>query len=179
MVSSSSRSALRLTDFFLKGVGQLPEICLVILAFSFIIHDYSRPLAYSEACIKGHRSSSCHHADRPLYEIKKKGRPVSQCAKCRQARQSRRVHAKCTCADAELPESRKPSSSSSSSSRPPSKKGSSTTLFHDITVKLTFLKLASRFRATDPCLPNGLKDILESAEEPSTDRINPRQRGKH
>lgn len=52
---------------------------------------------HSESCIKGHRSSNCHHNDRPLFEIKKKGRPVSQCEKCREARQARRIHAKCTC----------------------------------------------------------------------------------
>ncbi|GAW09197.1 ACE transcription factor 2 [Lentinula edodes] len=26
-----------------------------------------------EACIKGHRSSTCSHTDRPLFEVKKKG----------------------------------------------------------------------------------------------------------
>ncbi|KAG6371577.1 hypothetical protein JVT61DRAFT_9287 [Boletus reticuloceps] len=51
----------------------------------------------SEACIKGHRSSSCHHTERPLFEVKKKGRPVSQCPKCRELRQAKRVHSKCTC----------------------------------------------------------------------------------
>ncbi|KAF8446355.1 copper fist DNA binding domain-containing protein [Boletus edulis BED1] len=50
-----------------------------------------------EACIKGHRSSSCHHTERPLFEVKKKGRPVSQCPKCRELRQAKRVHSKCTC----------------------------------------------------------------------------------
>lgn len=50
-----------------------------------------------ESCIKGHRSSSCHHTDRPLFEIKKKGRPVSQCDKCRELRKTRRVHNKCEC----------------------------------------------------------------------------------
>lgn len=57
-------------------------------------------LAYlisSESCIKGHRSSSCKHTDRPLFEIKKKGRPVSQCQKCRELRQSKRMHSKCLC----------------------------------------------------------------------------------
>src|ERR1700744_3438889 len=56
-------------------------------------------ISYSEACIKGHRSSSCTHADRPLYEIKKKGRPVSQCARCRELRSTKKVHSKCTCAN--------------------------------------------------------------------------------
>ena len=54
-------------------------------------------VSYSESCIKGHRSSSCHHSDRPLFEIKKKGRPVSQCEKCRELRQSKKIHSKCTC----------------------------------------------------------------------------------
>ncbi|KAI0043875.1 copper-fist-domain-containing protein, partial [Auriscalpium vulgare] len=52
-----------------------------------------------ESCIKGHRSSSCSHTDRPLYEIKKKGRPVSQCERCRKLRTTKRVHSKCTCSD--------------------------------------------------------------------------------
>ncbi|KAH9964530.1 copper fist DNA binding domain-containing protein, partial [Russula dissimulans] len=52
-----------------------------------------------ESCIKGHRSSSCTHTDRPLYEIKKKGRPVSQCERCRQLRNTKRVHSKCTCSE--------------------------------------------------------------------------------
>ncbi|KAG1908546.1 copper fist DNA binding domain-containing protein [Suillus fuscotomentosus] len=50
-----------------------------------------------ESCIKGHRSSSCHHSERPLFEVKKKGRPVSQCKTCRELRNSKRVHSKCTC----------------------------------------------------------------------------------
>jgi len=47
--------------------------------------------------VKGHRSSSCKHTDRPLFEIKKKGRPVSQCEKCRELRQSKKMHSKCLC----------------------------------------------------------------------------------
>ncbi|EJF55622.1 copper-fist-domain-containing protein, partial [Dichomitus squalens LYAD-421 SS1] len=50
-----------------------------------------------ESCIKGHRSSGCQHADRPLFEVKKKGRPVSQCDKCRELRKTKRMHGKCTC----------------------------------------------------------------------------------
>ncbi|KAI7864498.1 copper fist DNA binding domain-containing protein [Spinellus fusiger] len=48
-------------------------------------------------CIKGHRSSGCLHTDRHLIEIKKKGRPVSQCAKCRERRKINQVHTKCIC----------------------------------------------------------------------------------
>ncbi|KDR77356.1 hypothetical protein GALMADRAFT_246744 [Galerina marginata CBS 339.88] len=50
-----------------------------------------------ETCIKGHRSSSCKHTDRPLFEIKKKGRPVTQCEHCRQLRKTKQVHVKCIC----------------------------------------------------------------------------------
>ena len=57
--------------------------------------DFTR--TFSESCIKGHRSSNCQHADRPLFEIKKKGRPVSQCEKCRELRKTKRMHSKCTC----------------------------------------------------------------------------------
>ena len=53
--------------------------------------------ARSETCIKGHRSSSCRHTDRPLFEIKKKGRPVTQCEHCRELRKTRQIHVKCVC----------------------------------------------------------------------------------
>ncbi|KZT70775.1 hypothetical protein DAEQUDRAFT_810374, partial [Daedalea quercina L-15889] len=50
-----------------------------------------------ESCIKGHRSSTCKHYDRPLYEIKKKGRPVTQCEHCRELRKTKQLHVKCMC----------------------------------------------------------------------------------
>ncbi|KAJ7861714.1 copper fist DNA binding domain-containing protein, partial [Mycena olivaceomarginata] len=50
-----------------------------------------------ETCIKGHRSSACRHTDRPLFEIKKKGRPVTQCEHCRELRKTKQVHVKCIC----------------------------------------------------------------------------------
>ncbi|KAJ3855952.1 hypothetical protein EV368DRAFT_33572, partial [Lentinula lateritia] len=52
---------------------------------------------HSDTCIKGHRSSACKHTDRPLYEIKKKGRPVTQCEHCRELRKTKQVHVKCIC----------------------------------------------------------------------------------
>ncbi|KAI8375961.1 uncharacterized protein BYT42DRAFT_497935, partial [Radiomyces spectabilis] len=45
----------------------------------------------------GHRSSGCRHTDRELLEIKRKGRPVSQCAECRELRKTKQVHIKCIC----------------------------------------------------------------------------------
>jgi len=48
-------------------------------------------------CIKGHRSSSCNHTNRPLIEVKKKGRPVTQCDHCRDLRRTKQVHVKCLC----------------------------------------------------------------------------------
>ncbi|GAA5883840.1 hypothetical protein JCM16303_007408 [Sporobolomyces ruberrimus] len=50
-----------------------------------------------QTCIKGHRSSKCTHTDRELTEIKKKGRPTSQCNHCRELRKSKSVHGKCEC----------------------------------------------------------------------------------
>lgn len=37
-------------------------------------------------CIKGHRVSSCTHTERPLFEVKKKGRPSTQCQFCKEKR---------------------------------------------------------------------------------------------
>jgi hypothetical protein len=39
-------------------------------------------------CIKGHRVSGCTHTERPLFEIKKKGRPSTQCNHCKDKRKS-------------------------------------------------------------------------------------------
>ena len=65
---------------------------------SFSLAFHSLPIAdHSEACMKGHRSSSCSHTDRPLFEIKRKGRPVTQCEHCRQLRKTKQVHVKCNC----------------------------------------------------------------------------------
>ncbi|WVW85477.1 hypothetical protein I302_107515 [Kwoniella bestiolae CBS 10118] len=54
-----------------------------------------------EKCIKGHRVSGCTHTDRPLYEIKKKGRPSTQCSCCKDRRKvaGSSVHNKCICGD--------------------------------------------------------------------------------
>ena len=52
---------------------------------------------HSETCIKGHRSSTCNHTERPLFEIKKKGRPITQCEHCRELRKTKQVHVKCVC----------------------------------------------------------------------------------
>jgi hypothetical protein len=46
---------------------------------------------------QGHRSSRCTHFDRPLLEVKKKGRPISQCPTCRLLRKTRKMHNKCVC----------------------------------------------------------------------------------
>ncbi|CEJ56587.1 Putative Copper fist DNA binding domain protein [Penicillium brasilianum] len=35
-----------------------------------------------EACIRGHRVTSCKHHDRPLIRIKRKGRPFATCSIC-------------------------------------------------------------------------------------------------
>ncbi|KAH8916819.1 hypothetical protein BT69DRAFT_732699 [Atractiella rhizophila] len=53
-----------------------------------------------QSCISGHRSSNCQHLERTLYEIRKKGRPISQCVDCRQARKGKGIHAKCVCENA-------------------------------------------------------------------------------
>ncbi|KAI9650851.1 hypothetical protein NHQ30_000886 [Ciborinia camelliae] len=50
-----------------------------------------------DACVRGHRVSNCHHSDRPLQHINKKGRPVSQCTHCRTMRKSRAAHVRCEC----------------------------------------------------------------------------------
>ncbi|KAJ2795985.1 copper-binding transcription factor, partial [Coemansia guatemalensis] len=50
-------------------------------------------------CIRGHRASSCNHTDRPLNLVRRKGRPPTQCNKCRELRRTRKAHVKCLCAE--------------------------------------------------------------------------------
>lgn len=104
-----------------------------------------------QSCIKGHRSSSCHHTDRPLFEIKKKGRPVSQCEKCRELRQSKKFHSKCTCSPKSDPASRgEVLASTTSKSR--------------------------RYIPIVPALPNGLRDVFTSSQAPDSRPADARQR---
>ncbi|TRM64866.1 hypothetical protein BD626DRAFT_399539, partial [Schizophyllum amplum] len=51
----------------------------------------------SEPCIKGHRTTGCQHADRPLQEVRRKGRPTTQCGHCRELRKVKQVHIHCQC----------------------------------------------------------------------------------
>jgi len=73
-----------------------------------------------ETCIKGHRSSTCKHTDRPLYEIKKKGRPVTQCEHCRELRKTKQVHVKCICEVKTEPPPPQPSSNGKKGTKIPS-----------------------------------------------------------
>ncbi|KAH8921001.1 copper-fist-domain-containing protein [Atractiella rhizophila] len=50
-----------------------------------------------QSCIKGHRATTCKHSDRPLFEVKKKGRPPTQCQHCRDLRKTKSVHVRCDC----------------------------------------------------------------------------------
>lgn len=48
-------------------------------------------------CIKGHRVASCNHTDRPLEEIKRKGRPSTACFHCKELRMVRNVNPSGSC----------------------------------------------------------------------------------
>ncbi|CDH55116.1 predicted protein [Lichtheimia corymbifera JMRC:FSU:9682] len=50
-----------------------------------------------KSCIRGHRSSRCHHTDRLLVQVRKKGRPITQCERCREQREKHSIHQKCSC----------------------------------------------------------------------------------
>ncbi|KIJ45038.1 hypothetical protein M422DRAFT_29892 [Sphaerobolus stellatus SS14] len=96
-------------------------------------------------CIKGHRSSSCCHSERPLFEVKKKGRPVSQCEKCRDLRKSKRMHIKCCCSPEEA------DTSNDSGSRSP--------------VQSLVNRPYKRKLPSHPTLPNGLKDLWQAPRQ--------------
>ena len=124
---------------------------------------------HSESCIKGHRSSSCHHTDRPLFEVKKKGRPVSQCSKCRELRQSKKLHSKCTC---------DPKDRMTQEQLIPLSAGSKCRFTSNSFHSLYFIRdLARRFIPIVPALPNGLKDVLNPARSSCSQEPDSRQKG--
>lgn len=53
-----------------------------------------------ELCVRGHRTSSCDHSNRPLVLIKPKGRPSTNCSHCKDLRKNRNVNPSghCLCA---------------------------------------------------------------------------------
>jgi len=61
------------------------------------LESQERANFHSNHCIRGHRSTNCTHNDRPLFYIRKKGRPVSQCTQCRALRKNRSLHTRCEC----------------------------------------------------------------------------------
>jgi hypothetical protein len=120
----------------------------------------------SETCIKGHRSSGCKHTDRPLYEIKKKGRPVTQCEHCRELRKTKQVHVKCSC--------KGDASAGVEQASGFSKKGVHHNLLHTTTVSLAislssfslflFLRSADVNKMLESAaFPNGLPEALEAS----------------
>lgn len=51
-------------------------------------------------CIQGHRASTCKHQDGskgPLLVVRRRGRPLSQCAECREKRLRTGRHSRCDC----------------------------------------------------------------------------------
>ncbi|SNX84393.1 uncharacterized protein MEPE_03102 [Melanopsichium pennsylvanicum] len=65
------------------------------------IHLSATTVKYACAsCIRGHRTSTCTHKDGskgPLYPIRSKGRPPTQCEICRQRRKESGRHVRCDC----------------------------------------------------------------------------------
>jgi len=116
-------------------------------------------LVDSETCIKGHRSSTCRHTDRPLFEIKRKGRPVTQCEHCRELRKTKQVHVKCLCEVKEEP----PKATSSTFK----KKGVFSVAWPNIGSQLIpkippFFVAPSKVPET-AAFPNGLPEALEAS----------------
>ncbi|KAL1667236.1 hypothetical protein GGF50DRAFT_98342 [Schizophyllum commune] len=105
-----------------------------------------------ESCIKGHRSSNCHHTDRPLFEVKKKGRPVSQCTNCRELRKTRKLHSKCNCTSADNAQEERTLLAPASSRGKP------------------------RYMPIAPALPNGLKDVMQGSWPAGSLSADSRQR---
>ncbi|QRV91585.1 metal-binding regulatory protein cuf1 [Ceratobasidium sp. AG-Ba] len=151
-----SRTAVAPTLKYIILPAELSLGCCYFSPLSMILID-NQKFACS-ACINGHRSSSCHHTERPLFEIKKKGRPISQCERCRELRKTRSYHSKCLCdkpADAGEP--------ALGADKTPGNKR----------------KKGSRTAPKTPALPNGVKDLLDANKSPDSEqREEPRKKAK-
>lgn len=89
-----------------KSIHASCSMRMLTVSYSYLYKGKPLMLAVGltiDACFhfssQGHRASHCNHADRPLVEIKKKGRPATQCVRCRELRTSRQLHVKCDCND--------------------------------------------------------------------------------
>ncbi|KAL7422411.1 copper-binding transcription factor [Cryptotrichosporon argae] len=103
-------------------------------------------------CIKGHRVSGCTHTDRPLFEVKKKGRPSTQCPTCRDRRKpGKSVHTKCTCGNDERPATAPAAAPVEDAVAPPTP-GSNDSQ-----------ETRKGQPGSTPSFPNGLKDVHELA----------------
>ncbi|WWD19168.1 hypothetical protein CI109_103626 [Kwoniella shandongensis] len=112
-----------------------------------------------EKCIKGHRVSGCTHTDRPLFEVKKKGRPATQCQHCKDKRKASgsSVHTKCACGD---PAISNPVQSSLAPDTSVSVPSSAASAVDETEIEVETKKGQPGSRAT---FPRGLKDVHELA----------------
>ncbi|EIW68362.1 hypothetical protein TREMEDRAFT_14527, partial [Tremella mesenterica DSM 1558] len=111
-------------------------------------------------CIKGHRVSGCTHTDRPLFEVKKKGRPTAQCQCCRDRRKLKgsSVHSKCTCGDSQTPSMILPGSLDSSARR-----NGDSSVSSPSPTRQAETETRKGQPGSTPTYPNGLKDVHEMA----------------
>ncbi|KAG8923276.1 hypothetical protein FRC02_011240 [Tulasnella sp. 418] len=112
-------------------------------------------------CIKGHRSSTCTHTTRPLFEIRAKGRPVSQCEHCRELRKTKQVHVKCECDSRPSIQRSAPPPSSVSPDGVSTASSSS-----DATAVITTRKGARKVKtleAATATFPHGIQDVIDAA----------------
>jgi len=85
---------------YINGLKYACSTCIKVSEVrKFFLYYISSLLMTDSSCLQGHRSSHCSHVDRPLFEIRKKGRPVTQCTFCRDLRKTKQVHIKCACTD--------------------------------------------------------------------------------
>jgi hypothetical protein len=142
--------------------------------------EHAPPLTelFSSACINGHRSSSCQHTERPLFEIKKKGRPVTQCERCRELRKSRSYHSKCLCDKPDTAGESEPSTDKMPGNK--RKKGANPSigvLFADLETDLNVCGgTASRTAPEIPTLPNGIRDLFDANKSPDLGQEESRKR---
>jgi hypothetical protein len=50
----------------------------------------------------GHRTTTCQHSDRELFEVLSRGRPISQCVFCQLERHVKGRHVRCQCLEGSL-----------------------------------------------------------------------------
>lgn len=192
---SPPSSSFPISLAMVSSFAVLPRTILFSERAPLVLQVLVNTFKYScEPCINGHRSSSCTHTLRPLYEVsffhgwtakdlirwwiqvRSKGRPPSQCKQCRDARKLNRRHVRCQCDGSQEVQAATHNLVDPRYATPKSQLTES--IYAYLGPHLPSPQAHHRLRTNIPALPNGLRDIVEMQQSDTTQPPSKKQRRK-